>query len=173
MATKAVETNKETNNPATTTVPDGPPEGMKKLSFDLIGFYQPTFEEAIYGKIVSFRKRKKEDKDDKDRYYYVIELIRPIHVVNFEKQKVLAPLGSYVWLDERAGYMSLRDYVQHEGICWIKPLKLVPLKGGKKTWRMDVRVTGKVGQPPTASMDAVSRPTMEEDKEVDDDSPPF
>lgn len=174
MATKAVENNKETKNQGTTAVGDGPPEGMKKLSFDLIGFYQPTYEEAIYGKIVSFRKRKKEDKDDKDRFYYVIELMRSIHVVNFEKQKELAPVGSYVWLDERAGYMTLRDYVEHEGICWIKPLKLVPMKGGKKTWRMDVRVNGKIGRTPTASIDAVSRPNVESDnEEADDTSPPF
>lgn len=174
MVQKATESIKENKTPPSTTPADSPPDDFKKLSFDLVGFFQPDFNEVIYGKIAAFRKRKKEDVKDPDRFYYIIELIQELNVVNFEKQKSLAPKGSHVWLDERAAYMTLRDYVVNEGYCWIKPLKKVPMKGGKSTWRMDVRVKGKAGPPPTASMDMVARPIIDSDKEeADDNSPPF
>jgi hypothetical protein len=122
-------------------------EGMAPVAPELFA-HRPEHEgkpNPIAG--ILMERRTVRYKDGREGVQYVLATTLPTYLVGDDGEAELQPEGSFALVSERADLRSLARYLPQvgpngfEAVCEvvIRPLKKVPLKGGKTMWKFDVR----------------------------------
>ncbi|REJ98758.1 MAG: hypothetical protein DWQ35_00465 [Planctomycetota bacterium] len=126
------------------------PAGFSDLPGEFEGWWKPTKDEPLLGKILGF-----EPKQNQPGFLYVVKLAAPATVVPVgEKEPVTLGAGAIVAVDEKKALERLRPYVEHQCDVWILPLGTTKTRSGNTFWRFKLSFKGRAGRIPEIALQA-------------------